>query len=444
MSQSLVLLLACCLSIGGAEKIGDYAQGALFSKCISVADWEGKTLDDDITLSDRDANGCCPDGTVPGVKHKNKYVNAQVVCGFQADGSLAALARTTANSVTTCTYNSCYVWKQNLTCANNERQRLNGCCAAASACAQHACGFEAGCKNYAYSMGAAAQSTESEYCATYNTNYEERYTTATDDDQNATDNTLQLDKVRQFTPCMGGITWPVIATTKMTFTNSEQGAKFDKCIKIEDWSSKTLSDEVDVAERYANGCCPDGFTPGVTHKANYVNAQVVCGFKADGTVAASSSTSNGVKTCTYNQCYVWKQNLECASGNGKQRLNGCCAAPADCSGNSCGFKTGCKNYASSKNMGTVNTNGATDYCSTYDTNYKMEKTSGKTDDQANDKLQIDKVYQYTKCAGGDVSSPTPAPTPAPATPAPGTASASSAHLIALGMASMVIVALAIF
>merc|ERR1719162_1485581 len=104
----------------------------------------------------------------------------------------------------------------------------------------------------------------------------------------------------------------------MTLTDLEQGAKFDKCIRIADWSSKRLSDEVDVAERDANGCCPDGFTPGVKHYDNYVGAQVVCGFKADGTVATSTSTSNGVKTCTYNQCYVWKQNLECVSGNGKQ------------------------------------------------------------------------------------------------------------------------------
>jgi len=197
----------------------------------------------------------------------------------------------------------------------------------------------------------------------------------------------------------------------------EQGAKFEKCIAIADWEGKTLADDITLQDRDANGCCPVGTVPGVKHYNKYIGAQVVCGFKADGTIAMSDSTSNGVTTCTYNQCYVWKQHLECETSGTHQRLNGCCKAAADCSTGNCGFKDGCKNYA--YNQGNMRGSDTAEYCLTYNKNYKMEYTSVKTDDQANDKLQIDKVYVYTACAGGSNggSSPTPAPA-TPATPAP--------------------------
>jgi len=219
---------------------------------------------------------------------------------------------------------------------------------------------------------------------------------------------------------------PTPPPTPTILNSMEQGAKFEHCIAIADWEGKTLADEIALQHRDANGCCPAGTVPGVKHKSSYVNAQVVCGFKADGTVAMSTSTSNGVTTCTYNQCYIWKQHLECDASGSMQRLNGCCAAPADCTSNNCGFKTGCKNYAYSQ--GNMMANDEAKYCATYNTNYKMEYTSVRTDDQANDKLQIDKVYTYTACSGGSGGgssnpgsgggSSNPAPTPAPATPAP--------------------------
>lgn len=196
------------------------------------------------------------------------------------------------------------------------------------------------------------------------------------------------------------VAWASVAAgTKLS--SFDQGAKFDKCIKISDWESKTLEDDIELSDRDANGCCPDDTVPGVKHYNNYVGAQVICGFKSDGTVAVSTGSSNGVKTCTYNQCYVMKQNLECSSG--RQFLNGCCAAPADCSSNSCGFKAStCKNYAySMKNV----YNDASEYCLTYNQNYKMEHTADKSDDQKDDKLQVDKLYVYTPCAAlGDGSS----------------------------------------
>ena len=190
------------------------------------------------------------------------------------------------------------------------------------------------------------------------------------------------------------------AVTAVKLSSYEQGAKFDKCISNSDFQEKTLDDDITLLDRDANGCCPAGSVPGAKHYNNYVGAQVICGFKSDGTVATSTSTSNGVKTCTYNQCYVYKQDLSCVTG--KQRLNGCCAAPASCAANSCGFETDCKNYA--YNIKDVN-NANVEYCLTYHKNYKMENTAVKTDDQANDKLQIDKLYVYTACAA-----PSPAAT----------------------------------
>ena len=42
-----------------------------------------------------------------------------------------------------------------------------------------------------------------------------------------------------------------------------------------------------------------------------MSAQIVCGFTASCGFAISKGTSNGVKTCNYNSCYVMKQHLPC-------------------------------------------------------------------------------------------------------------------------------------
>lgn len=181
----------------------------------------------------------------------------------------------------------------------------------------------------------------------------------------------------------------------------ENGAKFDKCINTTDWESKTLADDIDLADRGSDGCCPTGTVPGVKHYPKYVGAQVVCGFTSDGSVTFKT-TSGSKQSCTYNQCYVWKQNLEC-SGGGKQRLNGCCAAKADCGSGKCGFKENCENYAYS--MSNVYSQKS-EYCLTYNKVYKMENTNDKTDDQADGKLKTDKLYVYTPCAGMGAGSST--------------------------------------
>jgi len=182
----------------------------------------------------------------------------------------------------------------------------------------------------------------------------------------------------------------------------EQGAAFDKCISITDLETKTIDDDITLVDRdAAGGCCPEDTIPGVKYTTSYFGPQIVCGFKADGSVAISTGSSNGAKTCTYNSCYVLKQNVACAEG--RQFLNGCCAAPSDCATNACGFKADCKNYASSFSNAYSN---SVNYCTTYDKDYGTKGwagTSDLTDDQADGKLQTDKLYTYTQCAGGSGS-----------------------------------------
>lgn len=191
-----------------------------------------------------------------------------------------------------------------------------------------------------------------------------------------------------------------VTASATTINSYAQGAAFDKCIHLDDWNSKTLADDITLHDRdTTTHCCPVDSLPGVQMYNKYVGAQIVCGFQDDGTVSFSTSTSNGEHTCTYNHCFVWKSNLEC-EGGGKQMLNGCCAASADCATNACGFKTDCKNY-NYKNAKNV-WNNVTEYCTTYHKNYKMEYTSDKADDISDGKLQIDKVYVFTPCAGGVV------------------------------------------
>jgi len=186
----------------------------------------------------------------------------------------------------------------------------------------------------------------------------------------------------------------------MKFADSEQGAAFDKCIKIKDFTTKTLDDEVEVVARDEGGCCPEGYTPGAKHYNNYQGAQVVCGFKEDGKVALSTGSSGGKKTCTYNGCYVMKQGLSCKSpkGDTKQLLNGCCAAEVYCGTNGCSFEENCKNYAYTFN--TVYSEKV-NYCLSYAKTYAMDVgTADKTDDVKEGKLVVENVHTYTACAGG--------------------------------------------
>ncbi len=53
----------------------------------------------------------------------------------------------------------------------------------------------------------------------------------------------------------------------------ENGAEVSTCIKIEDYNTKKMDEEMETAERDADsGCCPSGFTPGVKHRNQYLSA----------------------------------------------------------------------------------------------------------------------------------------------------------------------------
>jgi hypothetical protein len=193
-----------------------------------------------------------------------------------------------------------------------------------------------------------------------------------------------------------------VAAVAEKIADWENGAKFEKCLKITDLETKTLDDDITLYDRDEGGCCPEGTVPGVKHTNLYQGPQIICGFKDDGSLSMSTGSSNGVKTCTYNQCFVWKQGVECADGS--QRLNGCCAEADDCSGNACGFKETCKNYA--KYFNNVYSE-RTNYCTIYHKDYSSlgyAGTSQKTDDIADGSLVIDKLYTFTQCAGDAGSS----------------------------------------
>jgi len=193
----------------------------------------------------------------------------------------------------------------------------------------------------------------------------------------------------------------------MKFADSEQGAAFDKCVKIEDFHTKTLDDEVEVVAREEGGCCPDGYTAGQKYYTSYQGAQIVCGFKEDGTAATSTGSSNGAKTCTFNSCYVQKQGLACKEDT-KQLLNGCCGATKG----SRTFKDSCLSY--DYTYKTVYKNEV-QYCLSYDKDYGSKGWSGTaetTDDQKDGKLVVENLYTYTPCEGGSAGGGGAAPAPA--------------------------------
>jgi hypothetical protein len=192
----------------------------------------------------------------------------------------------------------------------------------------------------------------------------------------------------------------------MSFKDVADGSEFTKCVNLTDFNTKSLEHQVNVTDRDANGCCPTGFIPGVKHYNKYYSTQIVCGFKDDGSVSFSTSTSNGVKTCTYNKCFHVKMNHTCKDGTA-MKLDGCCGKD--------NYVDDCKMYTKSAN--------SVDYCLSYLKKYKMEGTSDKTDD-VNGTLNVDKLYLYTPCTGITAAGSAPAPAPSGgSSPAPSGGSA---------------------
>jgi len=211
----------------------------------------------------------------------------------------------------------------------------------------------------------------------------------------------------------------------LKFGDLAQGAEFSQCIKITDFNSKSLADDVEVVDK-ADGCCPEGSIPGIKWYNQYWGSMIVCGFKDDGSVNMGTSTSNGVKSCEYNKCYVVKMDITCADDS-KMKLDGCC--PKD------QWTADCKMYSKSQSF----FNEKVTYCLSYAKKYTLDGTVDKTDDQVDGKLSLTGAYAYTGCApfGGNLggsggSSSSPSPSPSSDTTASAAVQASVAVLGALG------------
>jgi len=339
-----------------------------------------------------------------------------IVCGFKDDGSIKT-QYSSSNNAKTCTNNKCYVVKMDITCADSSKMTLDGCCPKNQ--------WKDECKMYSKSQNFFNEKVN--YCLSYAKKYKVEGTAEKTDDQ--ADGKLAISTIQAYTGCApfgsstaGGSPTPSggsspsptpattggttncpsigsVSTSTVKFSDMEQGQEFTKCISICDFNSKTLSDSVTVTDKMEGGCCPQGFIPGAKFYSKYHGAQVVCGFKTDGSVALSTGSSGGSKTCTYNKCYVHKQNLPCTDGS-RQLINGCCGKTK----NDRKFEAACLHYDYTlKNV----YNQQYEYCLSYDKDYGSKGWSGtndNADDQKDGKLQVGNVYVYTPCAGGNVGS----------------------------------------
>lgn len=178
--------------------IGDtYAQGEEFTMCINITDYQTMTLNDDITLVERESGGCCPAGTTSGHQFYTEYLGGQVVCGFESDGSYAT-STSLSGGARTCVLNTCYVFKQNVECSTGT-QLLNGCCGATRGSRT----FGTDCEDYEYDYD-TGYDQDIDYCLTYHTDYGtlgNEGTSAADDDQ--AEGSLVVDNVYTYAACAG-------------------------------------------------------------------------------------------------------------------------------------------------------------------------------------------------------------------------------------------------
>jgi len=228
----------------------------------------------------------------------------------------------------------------------------------------------------------------------------------------------------------------------------EEGSLFTKCIKISDWETKSMEDDIELVDRNATtGCCPDDTEPGTMFdlkSTSYVGPQIICGLTMDMYYSVLQRKVKGVKyeierdkgrleSCNFNYCFVMKQNLECANGS-KQMINGCCAPKAECAEDNCGFKDDCKNKVNS--ITAINySNGRVSHCTTYHKDYKAKGNEGLKDGKytartegvtsiditgATPKLLTNNPRVYARCEGSfagrtggaaGTSAPSAAPTP---------------------------------
>jgi len=168
------LLVAACAVVGAAEtvKFSDYDMGAEFTKCVLISDWNTMGVDDDVTVADRDDDGCCPTDYTAGVALSSgtEYHSGVVRCGLNDDGSRSGIS-----TGTTCDYGKCFVVNPAFTCtdADASKMTLGGCCPTTD-------DYGDDCHGYSKST-----SNSMEYCTSYaivGSSWEVLGSSATDDD----------------------------------------------------------------------------------------------------------------------------------------------------------------------------------------------------------------------------------------------------------------------
>jgi len=184
------------------------------------------------------------------------------------------------------------------------------------------------------------------------------------------------------------------ATETVKMSGYDFGEEFTKCIKIEDWNTKGIDDDVEVMDREGNGCCPDGYTAGVklSSGTEYHKGVVRCGLNDDGSRSGISTGTN----CNYGKCFVVNPAYTCKDDS-SMTLGGCC--PTD------QYTDDCYGYAKS-------TSNSMEYCSTYKIvagSWETLGSSSTDDDIVDGKLAWGTetggsgVYNYGLCgsSGGD-------------------------------------------
>ncbi|CAK0909155.1 unnamed protein product [Prorocentrum cordatum] len=142
----------------------------------------------------------------------------------------------------------------------------------------------------------------------------------------------------------------VAAAETVKFSDYDLGAEFTKCVKISDWNTMGVDDEVEVADYGDDGCCPTDYTPGVAlgSGTEYHKGVVRCGLNDDG---SRSGMSTGT-TCDYGKCFVVNPAFTCSDADSsKMTLGGCCPTTSD-------YGDDCYGYSKS-------TSNSVEYCSTY-------------------------------------------------------------------------------
>lgn len=190
-----------------ATVLSSIDQGSAFIQCITITDFETMDLDDDITLSDRDANNCCPEGTVPGAWLQNQYQAAQVVCGLSDDGSVSR----NDGDTDACTYGTCYIYKQDLDCADGSKQLLNGCCGTTTGTASgERLGFHEDLNCLGYELNFNNVHSESvQHCSSYRADYGTCGMKGTAEEPDDIDGgVLQINNIYEYTRCSTGTDCP--------------------------------------------------------------------------------------------------------------------------------------------------------------------------------------------------------------------------------------------